>query len=163
MQHDPKELVDVELHVDPVLISAALARVPAEIAFVGARLAAAEADLLRADHAAEREEARTYLSLRADAEIGGEKHTEARLRAQVVTAQSVMLARAEAVTARAARDRLRTLFDAVKAKQFVAGSIAANLRAEMGLSGGHSPSRPTRASSDATPSAPYSADLPDEF
>lgn len=144
----PGQVGRIRLHIDPLLVTEELSRIPAELAFVSARLAVAEEAFLRAEHDAEVTEAQCYLMARAEG-IGAAKTTEAQLKATVVTMPQVMESRAAAISARAARDRAKSLFLAVQSKLHAVQSIAANVRAEWGATGhfnGQSTSRAPRAS-----------------
>lgn len=158
----------IRLRIDPELITDELTRVPAELAFVAARLALAEQALLTAEHEAEVIEARAYLQVRAEG-IGAVKATEAQLKATVTTDERVMTARADAITARAARDRAKGLFLAVQSKLHAVQSIAANVRAEWGAtgsSGGQVKSRRTdlpRGGDNAQTVDSTRDDAPEEF
>ena len=113
--------------IDPLLIEEHFSRLPGDLARYNELYAQALRKHLRAKRTLDKEWARIYLETRE----GGEKMSEATLKARVEIDDDYQAARMAAIEAEVDKARIGGIVEAIRAKKDALISIGAGIRAEM--------------------------------
>lgn len=128
---DPEKYLRDCTTIAPEVLEEEFVRTPADVAYWNAQYADALEAHLRAKAHVDAEWARLYLLEKARAAAGGEKTTEALLKASVEVTAEYREALEKAIIAEAEKARAAGRVDAVRTKKDMLQSLGAKLRAEM--------------------------------
>lgn len=123
-----KESVDIL----PEAIREEFVRLPADLAYWGAKYADSVRTYLLKEQAVKECRARNRLGLREQLTAAGKKHTEGDLDAWVEQTPEYQQCKLEEIEAEAAKLAAKVKMDAVMAKRDMVMSLGAHIRAEMG-------------------------------